>query len=141
MNAGSSLAARLEGLIHEPTQVRADAVDLTVDEVYEVADAGRVDFGGGELAEATFVAVDTRRRSPDDDYGWWALDAGQYLLAYNERLTGDDRVRLQVRHELRERGASHPTLRTSELGHVPLSVGGDGVHIKENARVSTLTPP
>lgn len=141
MSAGAYLADRLEGLVHEPTQVHDDRVDLTVAEVYAVAEPGRVDFGGGELADSDLVAVETELRNPDDDYGWWHLDGGQYLLAYNERLTGDDPARLQVRRDLRERGASHPTLRLRDLGRVPLSVGGAGVRLKENARVSTLTQP
>jgi hypothetical protein len=44
----------------------------------------------------------------------------------------------QTRDELLARGASHPTLRVTELPRVPLSVGGAGLRIKKNARVSTL---
>lgn len=45
---------------------------------------------------------------------------------------------LQTRTELLERGATHPTLSVTTLPRVPLSVGGEGLKLKENARVSTL---
>ena len=48
---------------------------------------------------------------------------------------------LQTRDELRARGAFHPTLHVRSLDAVPLAVGGDGLELKENARVSTLLVP
>jgi hypothetical protein len=135
-----TLADRLDGIVHAETQVHDGGVDLTVAEIRVVEEPGRVDFGGGELTAAESVPVETEKRDPDDDYGWWNLDGGQYLLSYNETLTGGDAVVLQPRTELRERGASHPTLFTDSLGTVPLSVPTGGVRLKENARVSTLLP-
>jgi len=35
-------------------------------------------------------------------------------------------------------GAFHPTLHVTDVPEVPLTVGGAGLSIKENARVSTL---
>ncbi|MFC6723701.1 dCTP deaminase, partial [Halobium palmae] len=98
---------------------------------------GRVDFGGGELEAAATTPVETRYRNEDDDYAWWHLDAGQYLVSFNESLTGDGDVVLQTRDEVRARGAFHPTLFVDALDPVPLSVGEGGIRIKENARVST----
>jgi len=134
-----SLADRLDGIVHEPTQVREADADLTLDAVYRVRDPGRVDFGGGELAPPDLEPVPTTLRNPDDDYEWWHLDAGTYLVTYNEDLTGDDPVRLQVREELRACGVSHPTLRTADLGRMPLHVPTGGVRLKENARITTVT--
>lgn len=129
----------LSGFVHEPTQAGERGFDLTVAEVHEVSEAGRVDFGGGELEPAGTEPHPTRRRDDDDDYGWWNLDAGQYLVEYNESLTGEGMAfTLQTRDELLARGACHPTLRVTDLPRVPLSVGGAGIRIKENARVSTL---
>jgi hypothetical protein len=124
--------------LHEPTQTDGDGFDLTVAEIYEVIEPGRVDFGGGELDAAETAAVQSAKRNPDDDYEWWSLRAGQYLVEYNESLTGAATVTLQPRTELLERGVSHPTLRVEELPRVPLSVGGAGVEIKANARISTI---
>ncbi|WP_324665548.1 dCTP deaminase/dUTPase family protein [Haloarcula sediminis] len=125
-------------VVHEPTQTEGDGFDLTVAEVFEVVGPGRIDFGGGELEPATTVAHDAEKRDPDDDYEWWELGAGQYLLAFNESLTGEATVTVQPRTELLERGATHPTLCVAELPRVPLSVGGAGLKLKENARVSTI---
>ena len=137
------LADHVEGIVHEPTQTEGRGVDLTVAGISLVAGPGRVDFGGGELEPADLEAVETELRNPDDDYGWWTLEAGQYLLEYNESLSVPDDVTpvLQTRDELLERGAFHPTLHVDSLGAVPLSVGGAGLRLKENARVSTLLLP
>jgi len=129
----------VEGIVHEPTQTGGRGLDLTVAAVHEVAAPGSVDFGGGELAAAETMSVEPRKRDEDDDYGWWELDAGQYLLEYNESLADSDLAfTLQTRNELLARGAFHPTLRVTSLPRVPLSVGGSGIELKENARVSTL---
>lgn len=132
------LSEYVTDIVHEPTQTDSPGFDLTVAAVYEVIDPGRIDFGGGELDAATTALHETHKRDPDDDYEWWTLRDGQYLLEYNESLTGDATVTLQPRTELLERGATHPTLHVSALPRVPLSVGGAGLKLKENARVSTV---
>jgi deoxycytidine triphosphate deaminase len=136
----TDLTAFVDGIVHEPTQTGGRGLDLTVTDVYEVAEPGRVDFGGGELESADLEPHDRRYRHEDDDYEWWHLDAGQYLLEYNESLAlpEDTLATVQTRDAVRERGAFHPTLHVEELGRVPLSVGGTGLKIKENARVSTV---
>lgn len=93
---------------------------------------------GGELEDATLDPVDTELRDPEDDYGWWTLAGGTYLLEYNETLEADAPLRLQPRRELRGRGASHPSVTAPSLDPVPLTVADGGVQIEENARVSTL---
>jgi hypothetical protein len=129
----------LDGIVHEPTQTEGRGFDLTVDEVYAVTGPGRVDFGGGELEPADVEPHDSEKRDPDDDYEWWHLDAGQYLVEYNESLAVDDMsFTLQTRDELLERGAFHPTLHVTDLPRVPLAVGDAGIRLKENARISTL---
>jgi len=135
----SSYATHIDGLVHEPTQTQGSGVDLTVAEVHEVTGPGRVDFGGGELEAAATEPHEREKRDPDDEYGWWSLDPGTYLVEYNESIAGSDRrFTVQTRDALLERGAFHPTLRVAELPRVPLSVGGAGIRIKENARVSTV---
>jgi len=129
----------LEDIVHEPTQTEGRGFDLTVAEIYEVTEPGRVDFGGGELEVAETEPHESQKRNEDDDYEWWQLDAGQYLLAYNESIVSDDMTfTLQTGDELLARGAFHPTVQVTKLARVPLSVGGAGIRIKENARVSTL---
>jgi len=137
----TDLTSFVDGIVHEPTQTEGRGLDLTVTEIYEVAGPGRVDFGGGELEPADLAPHDPRYRHEDDDYEWWHLGPGQYLLEYNESLAvpEDAVATVQTRDAVRERGTFHPTLHVQELGHVPLSVGGAGLKLKENARVSTLT--
>ena len=129
----------LEGIVHEPTQTDGQGFDLTVAEIHEITEPGRVDFGGGELEAAETEPHESEKRNTEDDYEWWHLDAGQYLLEYNEGIVADDMIFvLQTRDELLARGAFHPTLHVRSLPAVPLTVGGAGLWIKENARVSTL---
>ena len=136
----TDLTAFVDGIVHEPTQTEGRGLDLTVTEIYEVTEPGRVDFGGGELEAAALEPHDRRLRNEGDDYEWWHLDAGGYLIEYNESLAlPDDSVaRVQTRDAVVTCGASHPTLELSELDRVPLSVGGAGLRLKENARVSTV---
>ena len=132
-------AAHIDGLVHEPAQTHDRGLDLTVADVHGTTEPGRVDFGGGELDPAVTEAQDRTKRDPDDEYGWWSLDPGTYLVEYNESIPGDDlRFTVQTRDALLERGAFHPTLRVTELPRVPLSVGSAGIRIKENARISTV---
>jgi hypothetical protein len=138
MSTTEYLLSAIEGLVHEPTQRRADGLDLTVSAVYGVDGAGAVDFGGGELAAADLDERPPAKRDPENDYGWWEPAGETVLLEYNERLTGGVRARLEPRPELLERGASHPTVTVESLGRVPLSVPAAGLALKENARVSTL---
>jgi hypothetical protein len=133
------LADRIQNLVHRDTQVHDAGVDLTVAAVHTVSGPGQVDFGGGELAEATTHELATAKRDPEDDYGWWNLGGGTYLVEYNESLAGEA-VRLQPRVELVERGVSHPTLQVADLPLVPITVPAAGIQLKENARVSTLVP-
>jgi hypothetical protein len=130
----------LDGIVYEETQRESQGFDLTVADVLTVESPGRVDFGGGELAPATTASHPTAKRNPDDDYAWWHLDPGQYLLSYNEQLAeaADVTLTVQTRDELRKRGAFHPTLQVESLAPVPLTVGGAGLLLKENARVSTV---
>jgi hypothetical protein len=125
-------------IVHEPSQSHDGGFDLTVAGIFEVVEPGRIDFGGGELEPAGTHPHKRTMRDPDDDYAWWHLSAGQYLLAFNESLTGEARVTLQPRTALLKRGASHPTVQVETLPRIPLSVGGAGLKLKENARVSTI---
>jgi hypothetical protein len=135
------IADSLTDLVHRDTQVHDDGVDLTVASIHALTGPAQVDFGGGELTDAKTSRIEPSKRTADDDYGWWYLGGGTYLLEYNESLAGDTTCHLQPRGELVERGASHPTLRVTTLPRVPLTVPPAGIQVKENARVSTLCPP
>ena len=132
----------VDGIVHGPTQTAGRGVDLTAAEIHRVAGPGRVDFGGGEREAADRESVEAERRD-HDDYGWWTLDAGRYLLSYDESLSTPDGLSpvLQPHEAVLAHGAAHPALHVRSLGTVPLSVGGAGLRLKENARVSTLLAP
>ena len=139
------LTAFVDDLVYEPTQTDSPGLDLTVDSISRITEPGRVDFGGGELDPAETEPVETEKRDPEDDYGWWELSEGVYLVDYNETLSVPDGISLvcQTRAAVRARGAFHPTLHLgseSTLESVPITVGQGGIKIKENARLSTLLP-
>lgn len=136
--SGEELTEYVEGIVHEETQVTEHGLDLTVEEIYAVEEPGRVDFGGGELEDATTTPHESVKRNEDDDYEWWNLDGGQYLVSFNERVSADEPLVLQTRAEVRDRGAFHPTLFIREIARIPLSVPTGGIRLKENARISTL---
>jgi hypothetical protein len=139
--SGAELTEYVDGIVHEDTQVGEHGLALTVGEIHEIEEPGRVDFGGDELEDATMTPHESEKRNPDDDYEWWNLDAGQYVVAFNEQVSADGPLVLQTREEIRDRGAFHPTLFVREIARVPLSVGTGGIRLKENARVSTLLSP
>lgn len=132
----------LDGLVHEPSQTGGPGVDLTLASVHRATTPGEIDFGGGEYATPETTVLEPDRRDEGDDYGWWELDGGTYLVEYNETLGGSDGYfRVQPHPRLVALGGVHPTLEVSELGRVPLSVPDYGLALKENARISTLLVP
>ncbi len=139
--SGDDLAERIDGIVHEPTQRDNGGIDLTVAEVHKIENPGRVDFGGGELESADRSPHERTWRNPDDDYQWWHLDKGGYLIEYNESLQGEEPVVVETRDAVLRRGAFHPTVRISSFDPIPLQVATGGLKLKENARVSTVRPP
>ena len=137
----SQLTTLVSGLLHEETQVTERGLDLTVNEVLRVETPGRVDFGGDELDNANLSGHDKVWRNDEDEYQWWHLDGGQYLVEYNETFSTDRALTVQTRDEVRVRGAFHPTLELTELGRIPFSVAPGGIRLKQNARISTVLPP
>lgn len=138
--------SQLAGLVHFDTQRAPAGLDLTVDRIARVTGPGRLDFGGSEFAPAEREAVAPRLAAPDDDYGWWELEAGTYVARYNETLELDPgRVgAVQPLPRLLRAGASHPAF-VVEGGEgdggpleVLLTVGDGGCALKENCRISRL---
>lgn len=134
---------RLRDLIHFDTQESAVGLDLTVDSVARVTGRGALDFGGSEFRPADRDVVEPELADPGDDYGWWGLEGGAYVIRYNESLDAGAGT-VGVVHplpRLQQAGASHPAF-IAEPGEAPLetlvSVCGPGCRIKENSRVSRL---
>lgn len=131
-------ADTVDDLVHPETQVHDGAVDLTVAAVHVIDEPAHIDFGGSELQLPATTAIEPTKRHPDDEYGWWSLDPGLYLLEYNESLA-EPPAFLQPREALIAGGAIHPAGWVDRLPAVGLFVGG-GLECKENARVSTIWP-
>lgn len=135
----AELTDAVTDLVHDDTQVTDAGIDLTLDTVAHIQEPAQLDFGDNELTTPTTRQIDPDRRHPDDDYGWWELDAGTYLITHNESLDTDTPIHLEPRTALTTRGATHPTLDVTTLDPLPLTTGG--IHLKENARISTVRPP
>jgi hypothetical protein len=133
-------AESIDNVIHLDTQRAEDGVDLTVAAVYKLGGGGRLDFGGSEYEEAEQMELRAERKEREDDYGWWRLTPGEYIIEYNERYVGDGVARVFPHARLLRAGASHSAFRpqSEESLKTLLQVGQGGIHIKENARVSTL---
>jgi len=141
MTDAEELAEDVGGIVHEGTQIHEEGVDLTIAAIHDIDRPGEIDFGGDELDAAVTAPYKGNLRNPGDDYEWWELGGGTYLIEFNETLSTTEPVVCQPRTELLERGGSHPTVFVRELNRIPLSVPPVGLHLKENARVSTLLAP
>lgn len=135
--------SQMQGIVHLDTQRAAAGLDLTAAALFRLTGPGSLDFGGSELEAAPREEVAPRRRSEEDDYGWWELEGGAYIVRYNESLALDDgQVGLVFPLErLVSAGAHHPTFLVDgsrEPLETLLMVGHAGCHLKENCRISRL---
>lgn len=140
---GEMLVGMLDGIVHKETQVEPYGVTLTVDTIKRFSDAGSLDFGGGEYEQAGRDEVEPAKRSEDDEYGWWRLDAGTYMVRFNESVRSDAETAVWVEPwtHARESGLSHGRRQVSprdDAVSVVITVPKTGVTIKENARLSIL---
>jgi len=139
---GEDVSKLTEGLLSDKHQVKDLTVDLTVKEIYRPLSSGQLDFGGSEYKEPDLEKVDTYRLDEDADYGWWNLEEGTYLVKFNETVEELEGLGLLSPHpRLLKTGATHPSLVVHEWEDdyvLPLNVGGWGLDIKENARISKL---
>ncbi len=139
--SGEELVGHCEDLIHAETQKSDFGLDLTVRKISRVETVGALDFGGSEERQPDLSLVKPTKRSSDDEYGWWDLEAGTYIIHYNESLHLDNEIGFVLPlPRLVRAGASHlPVVFRSELVVTPiLHVGSSGLEIKENARTSQL---
>lgn len=136
--SGEETAKFLEGLVHLETQMADQGVDLTVSKIYELKTRGKIDFGGSERTDANIVEIEPTLQTPEDDYGWWELEPGAYLLKHNEELKDERKSFIQPLPRLTRNGAVHPVGLITKLEPVPLYIWGVGISIKENSRISRI---
>ena len=143
MLAPDDLAQQLDGLVHLDTQRAPNGLDLTVDTVYRTTGHGQLDFGGSEFEAAPREPLNPVLDDPDDDYGWWTLEKGAYVVAYNESLMleKEQQARISPLERTLHAGAHHGTFVLDE-GRDPvetlLVVTRMGCRLKENCRLSRL---
>ena len=132
----------VEGLVYAKKQVRDVSIDLTVREVLSMEGASALDFGGGEYKQPDVRAIEPMKHEDEDEYGWWSLEEGQYLVKYNETVDGLGGFGLISPHpRLLKACGTHPTLFVQEWEKdyiMPLTVPKNGLRLKENARISKL---
>lgn len=139
-----SLAQQLDGLVHLNTQRAPNGIDLTVDTVYRTTGHGQLDFGGSEFEAAPREPLTPVLDDPDDDYAWWTLEQGAYIVRYNESLSLHDgqEARIYPLERTLHAGAYHSPFVLDD-GRAPLEtlllVSRMGCRLKENCRLSRLT--
>lgn len=143
VRTGDTLWNRFDGLLHRETQEHDTTIHITASDIYRITEGGQLDFGGSEYKASTHDPVETRKKNPDDSYGWWFLAEGLYRVEFNEgiRLEEGEIATVQPLERLLQAGASHPGFRVEtsrETLVTILSVGTGGVEIKENARLASV---
>jgi deoxycytidine triphosphate deaminase len=138
---GEEIVSSAEGLISAKKQQGEFSLDLTVNTISRINTGGALDFGGSEYREASVSLLEPEKKTPDEPYGWWNLDTGDYLIRFNERIKIPAKGLIMVLpHErLLAAGASHAPISIENLDQnisVPIHVGSAGLKIKQNARVS-----
>lgn len=131
-----------EGVLHEPTQLKGSELHLTVNSISGLSGTGDLDFGGGERDDAEISNIVPEKRSRQDEYGWWNLTEGQYLIGFNEDIVLSENTIgvLQPLPRLTRNGSYHPSVSFQQYEERPMlmMVGKGGINLKENARVTAL---
>lgn len=138
---GKKVKKYVDGIIHEETQLAEKGVDLTVDSVSRPETPTDLDFGGGEEQIGESVEITPKKRNEDDEYGWWNLEKGLYIIEFNEEIEVAEAAGTVVPlARLTKSGSFHGSLKFSgRLESNPvLSVSSAGLNLKENARISRL---
>ncbi len=141
---GVDILGFIRDIIYEKKQVEDFGVYLTINKVFRFTGKGEIDFGGSEYKESEIEEIKPVKRAPGDEYGWWELSEGEYLIEFNEKLQDilpeKVVVILQPARRLTRNGAFHPTrmIEKSEVIRATLFIGKNGISMKENARISKL---
>lgn len=139
------LLSMVKNYIHEGKQFFEDipAAYLTVHQIGVLAGRGSLDFGGSEYSTAQIDWLVPQKQQEEDKYGWWHLPPGSYIVEYNEtlELSPGKRAYLQIWEKAARNGIQHPFM-VIDSSQSPLqvlvTVGPEGIDIKENARLSQL---
>ena len=140
---GRQAASRIQGILSAKYQVHGDWVDLTIRGISGVDPVGRLDFGGGEYMPAGQMTIAPKRLRPEDNYQWWELDRGCYIIEFNEtlRLADNEIALLEPDPRTLRTGATHVAVflrgRVAPMDTL-FNVQAQRLMVKQNARVSRL---
>lgn len=138
---GSAIAAQAMGMISEKKQLGTHSIDLTVQSISRVESGGSLDFGGSEFSGAITVELQPVKKKTDEEYGWWQLPGGVYLIKFNETIAapGGGLVIILPHERLVAAGSAHAAIAVEMLDgdvSILMEVSMAGLSIKENARIS-----
>lgn len=139
ISKSETILEKIDGILHEPTQKQDKQIDLSVNEIFKVNSRGKLDFGGSEYQPSKTIKINSEKKNEDDDYGWWNLKRGIYLVKYNEKIATSP-VFIQPHKRLIKTGSYTTSRIIDEKGEINdlLFVGENGLDIKENARIATV---
>lgn len=134
---------KIKPVISEKHQMLEGKTILTVGKIYSVSQS-EFDFGGSEYRASSLEEIPPERRNREDEYGWWNLGEGCYVMEFSEGVEIPDgksavlqpwaeRFPASATHSVRFLKGKVDKLRTV------LFVSESGIKIKENARFSELT--
>jgi len=141
---GKSVAEMLEKCISKEIQTHSFTFDLTAKSITQLEGVGKVDFSGDEFEWGQRTILSPKRMAPGEQYGWWKLGPGEYIVRLNEAINLPPKtigIVLPL-DRLTQNGADHaPLVITSsqQFLEILLQVGHVGIEIKENARISSLS--
>ncbi len=130
----------LEDTVYEGKQIDEHGVHLTAGAISSIEGPGQIDFGGDEHNPCRDRELTPKKRSAQDDYGWWELEEGYYRVHFNESIIPGSGVFLIASNDrLLACGCSvTPTIAASGNISTILTVPSYGTAIKENARIALL---
>lgn len=138
----SQITNQIENIIHQDTQLNENSIDLTVDEIHKLTEAGSLDFGGSEFNPAQTQIVNHQKEDEDDDYGWWKLEKGRYKCLCNETISLEDSLAFLTLHEHAKKAGlmANTSLIPEKIEELSFNfdVPEIGCNIKENARIATV---
>ena len=120
--------------------VDARGVHLTAGHILWPRSRGHIDFGGSEMEPAGTHPVDPQPQNPGDEYAWWRLGEGEYIVRFNERIKEGAPALLLTANERLVSCGCGLTATVCGPGQVEsmLAVPACGVSIKQNARIALL---
>jgi len=126
------------------TQLAPNGFDLTVEKIFSFKSKGSLDFSNKERILSKENELKAIKNNKKEQYGWWNLKEGFYKIRTNEvvnlpkNLAGLSFPRSSL---LRMGGFVHTGVWDAGFngkGEFILSVGNNGLKIKQNARVAQL---